>query len=38
MNTTFKPSLHFTSLEKCLPDFVVEALKKALPEFDKKIH
>lgn len=38
VNTTFKPSLHFTSLEKCLPDFVVEALKKALPEFDKKIH
>ncbi len=38
VNTTFKPSLHFTSLEKCLPDFVIKALKKALPEFDKKIH
>jgi uncharacterized FAD-dependent dehydrogenase len=38
VNTTFKPSLRFTSLEKCLPNFVVEALKAALPEFDKKIH
>lgn len=35
--TTYLPKLHFTSIESCLPDFVVKALKKALPEFDKKI-
>lgn len=38
VNTTYKPKLHFTSLETCLPDFVVEALRAALPEFEKKIH
>ncbi len=35
--TTFKKKLHFTSIETCLPDFVIKALKKALVEFDKKI-
>lgn len=37
INTTFLPKLHFTSIEDCLPEFVVKALKKALPELDKKI-
>lgn len=37
IETTFLPKLHFTSLETCLPDFVVSALKKALPQLDKKI-
>lgn len=26
-----------TSLENCLPDFIIQALKKALPELDRKI-
>lgn len=37
IDTTFLPKLHFTSIEDCLPEFVVKALKKALPELDKKI-
>ncbi len=38
VKTTFLKKLHFTSLDKCLPDFVINSLKKAIPEFDKKIH
>ena len=37
INTTFKPKLKMTDLKKCLPDFVISALKEALPELDKKI-
>lgn len=37
IDTTFRKKLHFTSIEDCLPEFVVKALKKALPELDKKI-
>lgn len=37
IDTTFKPELTFTDLSKCLPDFVVEALRAWLPELDKKI-
>ncbi len=27
-----------TALDECLPDFITKALRKALPELDKKIH
>lgn len=27
-----------TSLDECLPDFITKALRKALPELDRKIH
>lgn len=37
IQTTFKPWLTFTDLKTCLPDFVYNALKVALPELDKKI-
>lgn len=37
IGTTFKPELTFTDLRKCLPDFVSNALKAALPELDRKI-
>ncbi len=34
---TYKPNITFADLTKCLPDFVCESLKMALPEFNKKI-
>lgn len=37
IDTTYKPELTFTSLNNCLPDFVINALRKAIPELDKKI-
>lgn len=35
--TTYLPNITLTNLEKCLPDFITKALKKALPELDRKI-
>ena len=35
---TYLPSITFADLRKCLPDFVYESLKEALPKMDKKIH
>lgn len=37
IDTTFKPKLKMTDLRECLPDFVVSALKEALPLLDNKI-
>lgn len=37
INTTFKPNLTMTSLNSCLPDFVINAIREALPLLDKKI-
>ena len=34
---TYKPQITLSDLSKCLPDFVVESLKEALPKFNKKI-
>lgn len=34
---TYLPSVKFADLSKCLPDFVTESLKLALPRFNKKI-
>lgn len=34
---TYLPSIKIADLSKCLPDFVVESLKLALPKFNKKI-
>ena len=34
---SYKPGVTPTDLSKCLPDFVVEALREALPKFDRKI-
>lgn len=34
---SFTPGVELTDLRKCLPDYVVETIKKALPEFNKRI-
>lgn len=34
---SYKPGVTPTDLSKCLPDFVVETLREALPKFDRKI-
>lgn len=34
---TYKPSVKFCDITKCLPDFVSESLRLALVKFDKKI-
>ncbi|WP_374603018.1 NAD(P)/FAD-dependent oxidoreductase [Niveibacterium sp.] len=34
---SYKPGVHWTDLSQCLPDFVVEALREALPAFAKQI-
>ena len=34
---SFTPGFELTDLRKCLPDYVVETIKKALPEFNRKI-
>ncbi len=35
---TYLPNVKFTQIKNCLPDFVAESLKEALPIFDKKIN
>jgi uncharacterized protein len=35
---SYTPGIHLTDLSACLPDYVVEALREALPAFDKQIH
>lgn len=34
---SYTPGVELTDLRKCLPDYVVETIKKALPEFNRKI-
>lgn len=34
---TYEPGVCMTSLDPCLPDYVVESIRDALPVFDKKI-
>jgi uncharacterized FAD-dependent dehydrogenase len=34
---SYKPGVHLTDLAQALPDFVIEAMREALPAFDKKI-
>ena len=34
---SYLPGVEFTSLEKCLPEFVIDSLKKGIPLIDKKI-
>nr|WP_254217258.1 FAD-dependent oxidoreductase [Synechococcus sp. CCY 9618] len=34
---SYQPGLHFGSLEGCLPDFVLEAIREALPVFSQRI-
>lgn len=37
INPTYKPGVTFTDLNKCLPEFVAEALKEGIKEFNKSI-
>ena len=34
---SYTPGVHLTSLESSLPDYVIDALREALPEFNKKL-
>lgn len=34
---SYKPDIKLTDLRKCLPDFVVETMKEAIPEMDKRL-
>ena len=35
---SYTPGIHLTDLAACLPAYVVEALREALPAFDRQIH
>lgn len=37
IKTTYKPNIRMTNLNTCLPDFVINALREALPLLDNKI-
>lgn len=37
VNPSYKPGFEFKDLRECLPSYVVEALKEAIVEFDRKI-
>lgn len=34
---TYRPGVQWTELSACLPDYVIETLKEALPIFDRKV-
>jgi uncharacterized protein len=34
---SYKPGVHMTDLANCLPDFAVEAIREAIPGFDRQI-
>jgi uncharacterized FAD-dependent dehydrogenase len=34
---SYTPAVHLTDLSSCAPDYVVAAIREALPEFDRKI-
>ncbi|NOI57790.1 NAD(P)/FAD-dependent oxidoreductase [Vibrio coralliilyticus] len=34
---SFTPGVHLTDISKALPDFAIEAIREAIPAFDKKI-
>jgi len=34
---TYEPGVKMTSLESCLPDFVIQSIRESLPVFDRKI-
>lgn len=38
VNPSYRPEVKLTDLRKCLPDFVVETMKEAIVEMDKKLH
>jgi hypothetical protein len=34
---SYTPGVHLTSLDTCLPDYAIDALREAIPEFDKQL-
>ena len=34
---SYQPGVHMTDLARCAPDFVIEALREAIPAFDRQI-
>jgi uncharacterized FAD-dependent dehydrogenase len=34
---SYKPGVHLTDLSQCLPDYVIEAIREALPAFERQI-
>ncbi|HXW59908.1 MAG TPA: hypothetical protein VEK06_00060, partial [Myxococcota bacterium] len=34
---SYKPGVMLTDLQECLPHYIIEAIREALPAFDKKI-
>ena len=34
---SYTPGVHLTDLRHCLPDYAIEAIREALPAFDKQI-
>ena len=34
---TYQPGVHLTDLASCLPDYAIEAIREALPAFDRQI-
>ncbi len=34
---SYKPGVHLTDLASCLPDYAIEAIREALPAFDRQI-
>ncbi|WP_232496120.1 NAD(P)/FAD-dependent oxidoreductase [Novosphingobium kaempferiae] len=37
VNPSYQPGVHLTDLAECLPDFVVEAIREALPVFGRQV-
>ncbi|MFZ2150959.1 MAG: hypothetical protein WAZ12_03420 [Candidatus Absconditicoccaceae bacterium] len=37
MSCTYRPGINLTSLDQCLPSYIISAIKKAIPFMDKKI-
>jgi len=37
INPTYRPNVRWVDISKCLPDFVTNSIKEALPLFEKKI-
>jgi len=38
INSTYKPGITYTKIEKCLPEFVSQSLKEGIVELNKKLH
>jgi uncharacterized FAD-dependent dehydrogenase len=38
VDPSYQPGVHMTDLSTCAPDYVIDALREAIPAFDKQIH